>query len=119
MTFVPFKRFGASSRTSLTLRTSGLLFISYKILDNFNASNAEAAIIMYDDEIPKIAIKFLEKFDGAAECRKILKEKSGVILNITAVLRHYGINGIKEKINFLVKEEDNLLIIDLRKLCLK
>lgn len=114
MAFKTFTSYGASSRSSLTLRVSGVLFISDGIINRLKAGKAEAAVVLFDDESPKIAINFLEKFDDTIEgCRKLAAERSGVSLNIASVLRYYGVEKIKEKVNFKMEKQDDLLVIDI------
>lgn len=111
--FKPFTTWGASSRSSITLRTSGALFVSKNILNKL-LPNPQAVILYFDEHYARIGIQFIEKFRDEIEgCRKISKEKSGISFNVLPLLKHYGIENVKKRKQFRVKLEADLLVIDL------
>ena len=59
-------------------------------------------------------IKFLDEIQkDDKECRKVSREKSGVSLNISPILRFYNINKVTEKKTLPSRMEGELLVVDL------
>lgn len=120
MGFRPFKDFGNASRSTLTLRTSGVLFISNGILRKFNAEYCEAVLLFIDDESAKVGLKFIKEFDSIqANCKKLSRERSGVSVNVAPILRYYEVSKQQEKINLAMQRQDDLLILEISSLLSK
>ena len=117
MTLRKFIEFGAASRNNISLRANQNLFISKSIINKYKIANPEACFIFIDDKKPLVGLQFVEKMDKEnKELRKVLKEKSGLSVNISPILRFYGIEKKKEKIEMSIIEDEELLLIDLAEL---
>lgn len=109
-----FIEFGAASRNNVSLRANKSLFISKSIINKYKIVNPEACFIFIDDKKPIVGLQFVEKMNKEnKELRKVLKERSGFSINIAPILRFYGIEKKKGKIEMSIIEDDELLLIDL------
>lgn len=117
MGFRPFTEHRSSLRNFLTLRVSGAVFISGHILNKIHGHEPAAVCLFVDEENLLVGLKFMDVYDGAIkECRKVLKEKSGVSVSIQPILRFFDIPKLTKKVDLAVKEEEKMLILDLKAL---
>lgn len=111
---------GSASKNTITLRANGTLFLNKGVLRKINCEYAEAALFYIDDEKPLIAIKLIDEVDGKKNnCKKLLKDKNGVSVNMLPVLRYYDIEKQKKKIDFDLEKKEDLILLDVSKLLAK
>ena len=116
MALVKFKDFGTSSSTIVTLRANEGSFIRKGVLKKVTDGEVSGAQLYVDDEKPILAIDFIKTgIDGEKSIRKVYKEKTGVSLSVSAILRHYGIKKPDKKIRLEFTIEEKMLKINLEK----
>jgi hypothetical protein len=112
-----FTDFGAASRNQVTLRVNLNLFISNGLIHRYKLEGFEYVCLYIDDEKMVVGLKFTKPENANnKEIRKVLKEKSGISINISPILRFYGVSKLYEKKNLDIAEEDGLLVLDLSSL---
>lgn len=119
LAFKVFDAYGAASRPEATLRASGYLFLSKGIMKRAGHERATHAQLMFDEETDRLGVKLFRELidapdDGTA--RDLSPEKSGSSVNLTPLLRYYGLPEPKHvgKQVFNVTFEDNVIVIDLK-----
>ena len=110
-----FTEYGAASRIQVTIRTNDLLFISKSILRQFN-ENAKYAYIHIDEINYLIAIEFLSEKPQDTENRKISEENAGVSINLSPVLRFFGIKKLKKKYMTDYENKEGMLVFSVKNL---
>ena len=112
-----FVEYGAASRNEVTLRVNQTLFISNSMVARYGGTGATAVNLYIDDETPRIGIEFLSPSDdNGKETRKISTEKSGIAINVSAILKYYNIPKFEGKRTLYTKNEEGMLILDLNDL---
>ncbi len=95
MSFIRFVDFGVAARPEARLRVNRTVFISNHFLRKLNALDASFAEIYFDEENKKIGFKFTEFKDVDDTSRKILKEATGFVIDIKAVLKVFKLKDCK------------------------
>ena len=118
MAFKVFDAYGAASRPEATLRASGYLFLSKGIMKRARCENATHAQLMFDEETDVLGVRLYDSFDvpDDGSAREVSPEKSGVAVNVTPLLRYYGLPEPKNvgKQVFNVTFENDVIVIDLK-----
>lgn len=115
MSFRKFTEYGAASRTSVTIRTNDLLFISKAILNQLDVDEANYVMIFIDEEEYLLGLIFTKEKPND-NYRKISNEKSGVSVNIAPILRFFGITKLKEKFTSDVTKKEGMLVFSIKDL---
>lgn len=113
MGFIRFVDFGVAARPEARLRVNRTVFISNNFLRKLNALDASVAEIYFDEENKKIGFKFTEFKDVDDTSRKILKEATGFVIDIKAVLKVFKLKDCKRAL-LPCSIEDDMIIIDLK-----
>lgn len=109
----------STSRSNITLRAGGSIFISNAIINKLE-KDAVAVFLYIDDEKTKFGMKLSKEYDeNKKNCKKITVEKSGVSFSIMSVLRHYNISLKNAYKNMEMEIQNEIIIIDLEKVASK
>lgn len=110
-----FTEYGAASRRNVTIRSNGILFISKAVIDEFKADDSEYSIIFIDENEYLLGIKFVEE-KPSDNYRKLNKEKSGVLLDISPALRFLRIGNLEKKFTTGFKKKYGMLVFSVEEL---
>ena len=116
MAFRKFIEFGASARDTVTIRNNDLVFISDSLLNQANARDKSYVYIHIDEKSFKIGIQFLDEEPSDYNFRKITKEKAGGTINLSAVLRFFGVKKLMSKHIAETSFENGLLVFSIESL---
>lgn len=111
MAFILFTGFPSGVKGHVTLRNSGYVFIPGVYLHEIGAFSHQYAAIFLDEQIKKIAVQFSESKEIGY--KKVIQEKTGVSLNVSAILRYMGLTAPKKRAHLKCSIEGKQLIIDL------
>lgn len=115
MPFEIFESYGAREKNYLTLRTTNFLFIRKGILKDLNLEDSKFAEFYIDRANLNIALKLVKELPIVRH-RKIVKERSGLSVNIGPILKHFGIMSVNKKIDSHVKHIDGMLVFSIKEL---
>lgn len=113
MAFKEFTQYTVADRKQVTIRLNGFLFISSSLLNIFNPKYFNFVEIYIDQEALDIGIKFVEA-QPETSYRNIKFEKSGMIIDVSHVLRYLGFDYLKNKFNSNVRNIDGMLVFSVK-----
>jgi hypothetical protein len=116
MAFAVFESYGAAARPGATLRASGYLFLSKGILRRVGKEHGKFCQLQFDEDTDRVGIIIWDSRPGIPTpgLRAVSPEKSGVSINVLALLRYYGFVVPTVKVLLPVTFENALIIIELK-----